>query len=281
MKTENNPSPKSRLKKMKKIYILPNLFTTGNMFCGFYAIVSAIHGSFLTAAWAVLAGILFDSMDGRVARLTRATSAFGVQYDSLSDLLSFGCAPALLIYLWGLETYGRMGWLSAFVYVVCAALRLARFNVLVDQVPKSYFQGMPSPLAASSIATIILFSNDRSFDWTVQAWGSGWVGQIMAGSALPRSFYLLFVPVVLGFFMISTVRFPSFKEFKMNKENSFAVLAFVVLLLVLIAIRPEVTLFFMGIVYICVSFVFEVYRVLFQGALAKSGRLAHDVSFDE
>ena len=171
--------------------------------------------------------MIFDSMDGRVARLTRATSDFGVEYDSLSDLISFGMAPGLTAYLWALEPWGRLGWLASFLYVVCAALRLARFNVLVNTIPKRYFQGLPSPLAAATVATSIIFYNEiglkpgpKTADW--------------------------FIPLtimVLGSLMISTIRFSSFKDFKVSRENSFGVLAVGILTLVLIAVKPEVTLF--------------------------------------
>jgi len=228
---------------MKKIYILPNLFTTANMFCGFFAIVNAIHGQFLTAAWAILAGLIFDSMDGRVARLTRATSAFGVEYDSLSDLIIFGLAPALVAYLWCLVPYERFGWLAAFIYVVCAALRLGRFNVLSGVIPKKFFQGAPSPLAASTIATAIIFYNDLNARFSKEA-------------------MMLALLLILGSLMISTVRFPSFKELKVKRENSFGILALGVLLLVLIAIRPEVTLFLFCIAYIVLGVCLDLYRML-------------------
>lgn len=230
---------------MKKIYILPNLFTTANMFCGFYAIVSAIHGNFLTAAWSILVAMIFDSMDGRVARLTRATSAFGVEYDSLSDLISFGLAPALAAYLWALEPFGRLGWLASFLYVVCAALRLARFNVNTNTVPKKYFQGLPSPLAAATVATAIIFANEM-------------------GLKPNKDLYFPIVVIVLGSLMISTIRFTSFKEFKINRDNSFGVLAVGILTMVLIAVKPEITLFVMSVLYIVVGMSTDLFRVLFR-----------------
>jgi CDP-diacylglycerol--serine O-phosphatidyltransferase len=235
--------------RLRKIYLLPNLFTTGNMFCGFYAIVSAMHNNFVTAAWSVMAGIIFDSMDGRVARLTRATSAFGVEYDSLSDLITFGMAPALVAYQWCLEPFGRLGWLAAFLYVVCAALRLARFNVLVNAVPKKYFQGMPSPLAAATIATSVIFYNELSSK---------------IEPLISKDMYMLVLVLVLGSLMISTVRFPSFKEFKVDRENSFPVLAVLILTVVLVAVRPEVSLFGLCIIYTSISLLVEAYRVIFR-----------------
>ncbi|MBI3543575.1 MAG: CDP-diacylglycerol--serine O-phosphatidyltransferase [Deltaproteobacteria bacterium] len=233
---------------MKKIYVLPNLFTTANMFCGFYAIVASIHGNFQTAAVSILVAMVFDSMDGRVARLTRATSAFGVEYDSLSDLISFGMAPGLTAYLWALEPWGRLGWLASFLYVVCAALRLARFNVLVDKVPKRYFQGLPSPLAAATVATSIIFYNE--------------IG--LKPGPNTKDWYIPATVLALGSLMVSTIRFPSFKEFKFSRENSFGVLAVAILSAVLLAVKHEVTLFAICVVYIVVGMGLDLYRVLFR-----------------
>jgi CDP-diacylglycerol--serine O-phosphatidyltransferase len=232
-------------RKMRKIYVLPNLFTTANMLCGFYAVIAAIHGNFLTAAWAILVAIVFDSMDGRVARLTRATSAFGVEYDSLSDLVSFGVAPALVSYQWFLEPFGRLGWLAAFFYVVCAALRLARFNVLVHTIPKRYFQGLPSPLAAAALATSVLFCNEL-------------------GIKPGKEWYFPASVILLGSLMVSTIRYPSFKEFKFTRENSFGVLAVGVLTLVLLAVKPEITLFAVCVFYILAGSLYDLHRVLFR-----------------
>lgn len=242
---EETGSGEPAKKRIRKVYILPNMFTTANMFCGFYAVVAAIHKDYLTAAWAVMIAMIFDSMDGRVARLARATSAFGVEYDSLSDLMSFGVAPALIAYLWCLEPFGRIGWLAAFLYLVCAALRLARFNVMINAVPKKYFQGLPSPLAAATVATSVIFYNEM-------------------GLQVSKDSYILGVMFVLASLMISTIRFPSFKEVKVNRENSFGVLAVGILTLVLIAVKPEVTLFLLCLVYVVVGLLLNAYRLVFQ-----------------
>lgn len=215
------------------------------MFCGFYAVVASIHGNFITAAWTILIAIIFDSMDGRVARLTRSSSQFGVEYDSLSDLVSFGMAPALLAYNWCLQPFGRLGWLAAFLYVACAALRLARFNVMSDKVPKHYFQGIPSPLAAATIGTAVIFYNELQ-------------------PAIAKETYVLALVLVLGSLMISTIRFTSFKEVKVNRENSFGYLAVGILTLVLIAVRPEVTLFLLCVVFIVLGALWDLHRVVFK-----------------
>lgn len=226
----------------KRVYLLPNLFTTANMFCGFLCIIKAMEGNYVHAAWLVIIGIVFDSMDGRVARFTRSTSNFGIEYDSLSDLVSFGLAPALIAYLWALEPFGRLGWLLAFLYTVCGALRLARFNVMVGVVPKGYFQGLPSPMAACAVATAVLFYSELRFEF-------------------PRHLLILPVTLVAATLMVSSIRFASFKEFRMNRENSFGVFAVVVLVMTLIAVKPEVTIFLMTCGYVIVSLLFEAGRV--------------------
>jgi len=152
MSEEFESSEKSR--RRRGIYLLPNLFTTGALFCGFYAIVAAINGHFESAAIAIFVSMVLDNLDGRVARLTNTQSAFGAEYDSLSDLVSFGLAPALLIYTWSLSSLGKLGWLAAFIYTATAALRLARFNTQVGKVNKAYFQGLASPAAAARMKSI-------------------------------------------------------------------------------------------------------------------------------
>ncbi len=197
-----------------------------------------MEGNYAHAAWLVLIGMVFDSMDGRVARFTRSTSNFGIEYDSLSDLVTFALAPALLVYLWALEPFGRLGWLLAFLYTVCGALRLARFNVMVGAVPKGFFQGLPSPVAAGTVATAILFYSEMQLHF-------------------PRHLLILPVLLVTATLMISNIRFASFKEFRMNKDNSFGVLAVIVLIMTLIAIKPEVSIFVMSVLYIPITLLFE------------------------
>src|ERR1700686_645528 len=173
---------KNRIRR-RGIYLLPNLFTTAALFAGFYAIVQAMNGRFDHAAIAIFVAMVLDGLDGRVARLTRTQSEFGAEYDSLSDMVSFGAAPALVIYEWSLKGMGKLGWFAAFVYCACAALRLARFNTNVDVVDKRYFQGMPSPAAAGLIA---------GFVWTMAAfdvepeeigWGA-WTLAMFAGLSM-------------------------------------------------------------------------------------------------
>jgi CDP-diacylglycerol--serine O-phosphatidyltransferase len=211
------------------IYILPNLVTTANLFCGFYSIIHSIKGDFKTAAIAIVVAAIFDQLDGRLARLTRATSKFGAEYDSLCDLVSFGVAPAVLLYLWSLSPFGRLGWIVCFLFVACGALRLARFNVQVEIVEKNYFQGLPIPMAAGIVASSYLAFEDLQWE------------------ALGHP-VLLAMTTLLAFVMVSNFRYRSFKDFDLKERLPFRYLIFGVTLLVIVALQPEVMLFvlFMG-----------------------------------
>ncbi len=220
------------------------------MFCGYFAVISAFNGDFWKASWSILIAMIFDSMDGRIARLTRATSAFGLQYDSLSDLVSFGIAPALVAYLWCLEPYGRLGWLAAFLYIVCAALRLARFNIRAEVVSKNFFQGAPSPMAAGMIASFIIFYSEMKPDLK------------NIGIDFAPDMFMLVLLLLMSSLMISTIRFYSFKELPIKKENPFGLLAVGILLLILIAIKPEVTIFGFGLLYLLINLFSELFRIL-------------------
>lgn len=209
----------------KGIYILPNLFTTGNLFCGFWAIISVFQEKFYYAAVAILLAAVFDVLDGKVARLSGATSKFGVQYDSLADLISFGVAPALLAFSWALRPYGRFGWLAAFLFVVCGALRLARFNVMSAAGDTKYFKGLPIPAAATMIAlTILLY---------LRLIETGWVKDIV----------ILIMIYVLAFLMVSNIRYASFKEFDLARRKPFSLFIFIVLSMIIIVMEPVIVLF--------------------------------------
>ncbi len=221
------------------IYLLPNLCTSANLFCGFFSIVSSLKGEFVTAAYMILAAGIFDFLDGRIARLTRATSEFGIEYDSLVDLASFGIAPSVLVYTWGLLSFDRIGWLAAFLFVACGALRLARFNVQIDNVEKRYFQGLPIPVAAYLLATLVIF-HDYVFE-------------------LPpiRSYFVLFVTVLLGLLMVSTFRYYSFKQVDFKGRWSFFMLVILVGTIFLIAIEPKVTMLFIVLTYVATGLIEE------------------------
>ncbi len=207
------------------VYILPNLFTTGNLFCGFWAIVSVFQEKFFYAAVAILLACVFDILDGKVARLSGATSKFGVQYDSLADLVSFGIAPAMLAFSWALRPYGKFGWLAAFVFVACGALRLARFNVQSSSGEVKYFKGLPIPAAASMVAlTILLY---------LRLIETGWVKDII----------ILIMIWVLSFLMVSNIRYFSFKELDLSKRKPFNLFILVILTMIVIIMEPVIVLF--------------------------------------
>ncbi len=228
---------------MKRIYIVPNLVTTGNLFCGFWSITAAIRYDFQTAAWAILLAMVFDLLDGRIARLARATSEFGSEYDSLSDLISFGMAPALLMYLWILEGYGRLGMLAAFAFLCCAAFRLARFNVSGEKQPKGFFQGLPTPGAAGIVATFCIYRFKTGYP------EEHWLQALSLVFALG-----------LGLLMVSTLLFPSFKEWNWRSRVTFGYLLVVLLSLVLIAVNPEVFLFLLILCYLLASLLWNLLR---------------------
>ncbi|HEX9591817.1 MAG TPA: CDP-diacylglycerol--serine O-phosphatidyltransferase [bacterium] len=221
---------------IRGIYLLPNLLTTAGLFCGFYAIVAAINGHFVAAAHSILLAGVFDILDGKIARLTHSSSAFGVQYDSLSDLTSFGLAPGLLVYLWGLHEVGRIGWVAAFMYVACAALRLARFNVQSGIQDRRYFRGLPTPAAAGVLATTVLFYHEV---------------QNMLGHPLEMGRPVWFVAVAYGvaFLMVSNIRYRSFKEIDLRSRYHFKVLLSLVLGGIVIVAAHEFTLFALAVSY--------------------------------
>jgi len=214
----------------KGIYILPNLFTTGSLFAGFYSMVATMNGDFKTAAIWVLVSSIFDGLDGKVARLTGTSSKFGVEYDSLADLVAFGVTPGLLMYSWALKPFGRLGWLAAFLFVVCGALRLARFNVQVNTVESKRFVGLPIPAAASMVsATVLLFYH---FGW-------------------PSSYKKLAILILiycLAFLMVSNFKYYSFKDPGLIKRQPFGFLVFAVILLIVIAAEPKLMLF---VIFLC------------------------------
>jgi len=226
----------SKLSKdnMKKgIYIVPSLLTTAALFFGFASALSSFQGDFEKAAWAIVAAGIFDMLDGKVARLTNTTSKFGVEYDSLSDLISFGVAPAVLAFSWALQPFGRSGWLAAFLFIVCAALRLARFNVQSETVEKDKFKGLPTPGGAGMIAATVLFYYYMG--------GSG---------SLPEKHVtLLLLVYFLAFLMVSNVAYWSTKEMGLDGRKPFSLLVISILVAVLVISEPQVMLFVIGIVY--------------------------------
>lgn len=210
----------------KGVYIIPNLITTAGLFSGFYSIIASFRGEFMIAAVAIMAANVFDALDGRIARVTKSTSRFGIEYDSLCDLVAFGVAPAMLVYRWALEPWGTWGWLAASLYVTCGALRLARFNVQLDNVEKRHFIGLPIPAAAEVIASTVLLYYYFG--------GQG---------ATYRHLIVLLMVYTLGGLMVSGVRYLSFKEIRIHRRQPFWVLLAIILLLKLFIAEPQVFLF--------------------------------------
>lgn len=235
---ETDPAPRG------KICILPSLLTTISLFSGFYAIVSAINGVYFNSAVAIIISGVFDGMDGRVARLTGTSSRFGMEYDSLCDLVAFGVAPALLSYLWILKPFGRYGWLAAFLYVATTALRLARFNTQDVQETKKEFTGLPCPAAGGMIATAVLFCS--FFDIT----------------GTTRDIAVLVLVYGLSYLMVSSFSYLSFKQPQTAKAKAFQVIVGMVLVIMVVATEPQVTLFLLGLTYVLSGPVGAGYRLI-------------------
>ncbi|MCE2679081.1 MAG: CDP-diacylglycerol--serine O-phosphatidyltransferase [Burkholderiales bacterium] len=223
--------PLAHKARTKGIYLLPNLFTTGALFCGFYAIVQAMNLRFSDAAVAIFFAMVLDSLDGRVARMTNTQSAFGAEYDSLSDMVSFGAAPALVAYEWALKGMGKLGWVAAFVYVAGAALRLARFNTNIGVVDKRWFQGIPSPAAAAMVAGFVWVMDDVK----------------LAGTDLDWPMWC--ITLYAGFTMVSNVPFYSFKDFHFKRSVPFLVIAAIPLGFGLVSQDPPKVLFGVFVLY--------------------------------
>lgn len=237
--------------RRRGIYVLPNLFTTAALFCGFFAIVQAMQLKFELSAVAIFIAMVLDSLDGRVARLTHTQSAFGAEYDSLSDMVSFGVAPALVVYEWALRDMGRLGWIAAFVYCAGAALRLARFNTTLEVVDKRYFQGLPSPAAAALVAGLVWVMIDNGIAGTDIRW---WA----AATA-----------IFAGVTMVSNFRYYSFKDINLRRSVPFFVVAGFVLVFALVTIDPPMVLFGLFVLYALSGYVLSMARV-FRGRSAKN-----------
>ena len=218
-------------KRSKGIYMLPNMITLAALFGGFYAIVMAMNGRFDLATVGIFVAMVLDSLDGRVARLTHTQSAFGEQMDSLSDMVSFGAAPALVAYIWVLKDVGRWGWIAAFVYCACAALRLARFNVNTGVVDKRYFQGLPSPAAAALVAGFIWLATDLDLHRAELVWP------------------VFVLTLYAGLTMVTNVPFYSFKDLSLKKSVPFAAIVLVALGIAVINIHPPTVLFGLFVIY--------------------------------
>ncbi|WP_029935938.1 CDP-diacylglycerol--serine O-phosphatidyltransferase [Thiomicrospira pelophila] len=225
------------------IYLLPNLMTTLALFAGFYAVIAGMNGDFMAGAIAVFIAMVFDGLDGRIARMTNSSSAFGAEYDSLADMVSFGLAPALLMYVWGLSEFGKLGWLVAFIFTAGAALRLARFNTQVGVADRRYFQGLPSPAAAALLAGFVWMVESNQIDTGLESWVA--LGLTLVG----------------GLLMVSNVRFSSFKEFNLKDKVPFVTLLLIVLVFVVITLKPSVILFGLAFLYALSGLVMTLVRL--------------------
>ncbi len=217
--------------RRKGIYLLPNLFTTAGLFAGFFAIIAAIDGRFEAAAIAIFVAMIMDGIDGRLARITNTQSDFGAEYDSLADMVSFGLAPALVIFMWSLSSMGKLGWIAAFVYTAGAALRLARFNTQLNVVDKEYFQGLASPPAAALIVGLV------------------WAGEEYAIQGSDVALWAFLLTISAGLLMVSKVRYRSFKDFDIKGKVPFVTIFFIALLFVFISTNPPYILFSIAFIY--------------------------------
>lgn len=242
-----------------KICLLPSVITTASLFSGFYAIIAAINGQYFHAAVAIIISGVFDGLDGRVARLTGTTSKFGMEYDSLCDLVAFGVAPAVLAYEWVLRPYGRYGWLAAFLYVATTALRLARFNTQDTTSTKNEFTGLPCPAAGGMIASSVMFCTFFEITGTL------------------RNFIMLGTVYGLSYLMVSSVKYLSFKHAQTDRAKKFQVLVGLVLLIMVLATEPQVTLFVLGATYVLSGPLAAGYRLVVRGKSSVEEEQEHSV----
>jgi len=252
---------KSKNRNKRGIYILPNLLTSCSLFSGLYAIIAAIQGRYDAAAIAILISSIFDGLDGKIARYTNTTSQFGTEYDSLSDLVAFGVAPGLLAFEWSLQSFGRFGWLAVFLYVICGTLRLARFNIQINNLESHHFKGLPIPGAAIFIATLVLFINS------------------LGGLAENKHVIIISSIYLLSFLMVSTIDYLSFKELELFKKKPFNVLVATILLFIVVAYKPALVLFFFSAMYIVSGPSITLYHII-----RRSKQTAHsmvDSSFEK
>jgi len=223
-----NQQPNIRQTRLRKgIYILPNLFTTASLFMGFYSIIASIQGKYFLAAIAILVSLVFDGVDGRIARITNTTSKFGAEYDSLADLIAFGVAPSLLAYTWAMFFDGKLGWMAGFLFLACGALRLARFNIQIGLIDSKYFNGLPIPAAACVIATTVIFFDHIGFEGTFH-----------------NPYYsILILVVILALLMVSNIKYYSFKKMNLRSRIPFKILLIAIGIFLILYYKPEIMAF--------------------------------------
>ncbi|MCE5281407.1 MAG: CDP-diacylglycerol--serine O-phosphatidyltransferase, partial [Deltaproteobacteria bacterium] len=233
-----------RRDRMKKgIYVLPNLFTTANLFCGFYSVIASVKGLYEIAAITLLIAVVLDSLDGRIARMTHTTSKFGGEYDSLCDLVTFGMGPAILLYNWSLFSFGKWGWLAAFLFVTCGALRLARFNVQIGVIDSRFFNGLPIPGGAAVVGTgIVLY-------------------YYLGGEGPLPELWVLIGSVALALCMVSSIKYYSFKDLNFFSRKPFMSFVLIILILAIVVANPEIMLFTFAFGYSLSGPVWLLYRL--------------------
>lgn len=239
----------------KGIYLLPNLITLSSMFAGFYSIVASFNSDYERAAWAILIASVFDVLDGWVARMTHTTSKFGIEIDSLSDAISFGVAPGVLVYSWSLQSFGKIGWLAAFFLVACAALRLARFNVQMGSEEKKHFTGLPSPAAALMIATTVL-AYQEVIDILKQ------MEFVQLANLFSLDYWVLALTFVVAGLMVSNITYHGLKEANLKERRPFGLLVGIVALLAVVAYHPALVLFLISLAYVVLGIIEALFKLL-------------------
>jgi CDP-diacylglycerol---serine O-phosphatidyltransferase len=220
----NNKQRIRNIRIKKGIYVLPNLFTTASLFMGFYSIIASIQEKFFLASIAILISLVFDGLDGRIARMTNTTSKFGAEYDSLADLIAFGVAPSLLAYIWAMSLEGKPGWMAGFIFVACGALRLARFNIQIGLIDSKYFNGLPIPAAACVIATTVVFFDHIGFEGTFH----------------DPYYIILMLVVILALLMVSNIKYYSFKDMNLRSRMPFKLLLIAIGIFLIFYYKPEI-----------------------------------------
>ncbi len=239
----------------KGIYLLPNLITMSSMFAGFYSIVASFNSDYERAAWAILVASIFDVLDGWVARMTHTATRFGIEIDSLSDAISFGVAPGVLVYSWSLQSFGKIGWLAAFFLVACAALRLARFNVQMGSEEKKHFTGLPSPAAALMIATTVL-AYQEVIDM-LNAMQFAWLADMIS-----LDYWVLALTFIVAGLMVSNITYHSVKEANLKERRPFGLLVGIVALLGVVAYHPALVLFLISLAYVVLGIGEALFKLL-------------------
>jgi CDP-diacylglycerol---serine O-phosphatidyltransferase len=238
----------------KGIYILPNLITLSSMFAGFYSIIASLNADYERAAWAILIASIFDVLDGWVARMTHTATKFGIEIDSLADVISFGVAPGFLVYTWTLSSFGKAGWLGSFFLVACAALRLARFNVQMGGVEKKHFTGLPTPASALVIASIVL-----AYEEIIHILEH--LGLVRLADVVGKDYWVLALTFLLAGLMVSNITYHGPKEANLKERRPFGILVFIAAFLAVVAYRPELVIFLFMIFYVMSGIVEALYKL--------------------